>query len=296
LADYTTLKHLDLHCSNIDEDGTIVISGALTAITSSRFLRLWYARIGGKVALVRPLVCTTLEELSFGGGKVGDDGAVALADALATNTPLTVLDLSCTWIGEVGIRALGHALGQNNSLTKLAMQGNDLGTRMTSLANALQVNKGLVNLDLSSCFVDGEGATSLAEAPKTNTVLKILDSRLCIFEFKGAVALAESLKSNSTLATIRLSSCKARHEGAAALADAHHQHDADRARVGLLHDWRCRSSGSRLGAQKECSVVRNILELQFHQRRRRWQAPWKETRRWNGSPCAATKSVTWGLQ
>jgi Leucine Rich repeat len=90
LADYTTLKHLDLHCSNIDGDGTMVISGALTASTSLRVLRLWYTRIGGKEALARALMRATLEELSFGGNKIGDDGSVALADALETNTSLTV--------------------------------------------------------------------------------------------------------------------------------------------------------------------------------------------------------------
>jgi hypothetical protein len=68
---------------------------------------------------------TTLKELTviYMHREIGDDAAVALAGALATNRTLKILTLPQNEIGDVGLVALGQALAQNDSLEVLARTG-----------------------------------------------------------------------------------------------------------------------------------------------------------------------------
>lgn len=67
-----------------------------------------------------------LRELDLAGNEVGDEGAVALGDALAGPgaTPLARLDLSRCALGDPGAAALCGALAANTSLQQLSLHSN----------------------------------------------------------------------------------------------------------------------------------------------------------------------------
>ena len=68
-----------------------------------------------------------LTELNLDDKGVGPQGALALAEALKTNTALVKLNLSCNrGMGNGGAAALGAALQSNTTLRELYLRGNDL--------------------------------------------------------------------------------------------------------------------------------------------------------------------------
>jgi hypothetical protein len=62
----------------------------------------------------------SINKLSLGmKHKIGDVGAIAIAEALKTNESITDLYLGCNEIGDVGVIALAEALKTNMSITDL---------------------------------------------------------------------------------------------------------------------------------------------------------------------------------
>lgn len=57
---------------------------------------------------------------------IGDAGAVALGEALQTNTALSYLNLGFNIIGDVGAAAIGEVLQTNTALTELYLSGNSI--------------------------------------------------------------------------------------------------------------------------------------------------------------------------
>ena len=92
-----------------------------------------------------PSDCTAL---NLNGKKIGDVGAVALAEALKTNTALEMVLLAGNSISDVGAAAL---------------------------ADALQTNTALATLYLGYNLISEVGAAALAKGLKTNSVLSALD-------------------------------------------------------------------------------------------------------------------------
>jgi Ran GTPase-activating protein (RanGAP) involved in mRNA processing and transport len=71
---------------------------------------------------------TTLKELDLRGNtRIGDDGAVALAAALASNTTLEKLVLFHNEISYAGMGALAQALKHNDSLEYLGISRDKFG-------------------------------------------------------------------------------------------------------------------------------------------------------------------------
>jgi len=68
----------------------------------------------------------TLNEVYLWESQIGDDEAIALADALKTNTSITYLYLDGDQIGSVGTIALAEALKTNVSTTKLCLGYNQI--------------------------------------------------------------------------------------------------------------------------------------------------------------------------
>jgi hypothetical protein len=104
-----------------------------------------------------------------------EDGLLALAEVLNTNTELTSLSLRHNSISDNGVRALADALKINTALTVLLLGFNSIGNEgARALAGALEVNSALTLLDLDSNAIGAEGASALAEALKANSALVVL--------------------------------------------------------------------------------------------------------------------------
>ena len=122
---------------------------------------------------------------------------------------LTILCLLKKNIGDDGAKALAQALQTNTTLQELEHGNNQVGDDgAKALAQVLQTNKTLQRLSLSSNQISDDGARALAQALQTNTTLQLLDLNDNQISDDGAKALAQALQTNTTLHGIGLENNK----------------------------------------------------------------------------------------
>ncbi|KJE90737.1 TKL/IRAK protein kinase [Capsaspora owczarzaki ATCC 30864] len=138
--------------------------------------------------------------------ELGDEEALAIAEALKVNTTLTSLILDCNQIGDVGAQAIAEALKVNTTLTWVTIWQNHIGDAgAQAIAEALKVNTTLTWLSLDTNAIGDAGARAIAEAIKVNKALTRLHLSKNQLGDAGAQAFAEALKVNKTLAELDLS-------------------------------------------------------------------------------------------
>ncbi|KAF9208864.1 hypothetical protein BGZ49_007297 [Haplosporangium sp. Z 27] len=176
----------------------------------------------GALALSEALkINATLITLNLGSNLIGYEGALALSEALKTNATLTTLGLKDNSIGNEGALTLSEALKTNATLITLDLRDNSIGYEgALALLEALKTNATLTTLDLSYNTIGDEGALALSEALKTNTTLTTLNLWHNSIGDEGALALSEALKTNATLTTLNLWHNSIGDEGALALSEA----------------------------------------------------------------------------
>ena len=163
----------------------------------------------------------TLTEIYVYEENIEAAGAKALAEALKTNTSVTLIDLGENKIGAAGAKALAQALKTNTSVTKIYLGKNEIGDAGAQvLAEALKINTTLKTIDLTHNKIGTAGAQAMADALKLNTSVTTLDFKQNKIGTAGAQVLAEALKINTTLTTIDLTYNKIGIAGAQAMADA----------------------------------------------------------------------------
>ncbi|KAL1507816.1 hypothetical protein AB1Y20_006318 [Prymnesium parvum] len=161
-----------------------------------------------------------LRRLCIFNAQVGPQGAAALADALSANCELSHLELSYCGLLVDGLLPLAEALRSNTKLEALDLRASELcRTPLThasdekhhvsydgiaSLVEALSVNKGLQNLNLSQNEIGCAGAKLLEQCLTRNDALQVLTLRLNSIDTEGAVALAERLVDNTSLTRLDL--------------------------------------------------------------------------------------------
>jgi Ran GTPase-activating protein (RanGAP) involved in mRNA processing and transport len=179
----------------------------------------------GKQIAMELATNTRLKGLGLTFNDICDDAAMALAGALATNKSLISLSLSLKGnealsLHDAGIEALGGTLKRNNSLRELCFRGIKLTIpAMTSLANALKINKRLTELRLHS-DIDDEGAIVLADALRSNTSLTEVDLYNNRIGDRGVAAIGEALMVNASLIRLYLHKNNIGDEGVKSLAMA----------------------------------------------------------------------------
>ena len=150
---------------------------------------------------ILPLLSTlNITHLNLGGNNIGDEGAIALADELKTNTSIKELELYVNDIGPAGATAIAKALEENKSLTTLNLNRNKIGpTGATSLAKTLETNTSLTHLNLRCNNSGDTGATALAKALEENKSIKKINLIHNQIGSEGAIALAKVLEENTSL-------------------------------------------------------------------------------------------------
>jgi len=113
---------------------------------------------------------------------------------------VTTLDISFKRISNVDLTRIAEALTTNTLITMIDLSGNKI-RNPSSLAKALTINTTLTTLYLSDNEI--EDLSSLAEALESNTTLKELN--LNNNEIEDPSSLAEALTTNTTLTTLYLS-------------------------------------------------------------------------------------------
>ncbi len=162
------------------------------------------------------------DELSLSGEHVGDDGAVALALALADDQRLRMLDLWSNGIGPSGATALAAAIAANSKLDKLYLNENKIGVEgATALAEGIGSPKSaLTTLWLSRNGLGDAGAVALANGLSKYKArrLQVLDLWENGITAKGGKSLAEALRTNGALVTLELRGNSLGDDGAWAFA------------------------------------------------------------------------------
>ena len=175
------LKHLDLSCMNIGDDGARAISTGLASLNSLETLYLSENDIGddGASSLVTGLAnLHSLTQLYLSDNSIGDAGASALAAGLINLHSLEDLRLSDNpTTGDLGLQALVEGLVNCVNLKYLHLSGNIMITAsgLSSLSTILQSERcSLTDISLRDIPFGDEGAAALADALKGNKSMKHL--------------------------------------------------------------------------------------------------------------------------
>lgn len=125
------LAHLSLRYHGIADFGARLLATSLASHASLTHLDLERNKIGvqgceaiASHMILQPTGGAVLRTLLLSYNEVGDEGAIALAEVIRANRPLSRLTLKNNGINEAGLVKIGQALVHNANLQHLALFGN----------------------------------------------------------------------------------------------------------------------------------------------------------------------------
>jgi hypothetical protein len=149
--------------------------------------------------------------------RIAGAAAEALAEVLGRNQGPTTLD-SCY----IDYSVLANGLRGNSRLKSLqpcSSSSREVDNRhVLAIAGALRENKGLIELNLNSCWVSDETWDAACDSLKTHSTLEVMDLRYVLTEMTPASmtskiqSLVDMMKVNMSIHTIYLSGRYAEHE------------------------------------------------------------------------------------
>lgn len=187
LLTHPTLKALYLHYHMFAQEAMTLLARTLQGTVKLELLSLKGSRVGdqGALELAQMLkVNSVLTHLNLRHCQIHDEGLKALSGALMDNRHLLHLDLSQNNVHASGAQELARALRTNQVLQVLKMEGwrdvllGDEGQALQTLGGALGMNKGLKEISLAGTFLTDKGALALAPALSVHPQLTSLDLTL----------------------------------------------------------------------------------------------------------------------
>lgn len=111
-----------------------------------------------------------LKTLMLAQNKIGDSGAIRIADGIQTHGALVTLSLEDCGIGADGAMALGDALMRASSRLKtLVLAENQIGDQgARAIGEGLKTNMALETIGLEGCGIGADGGTALASGLAAN--------------------------------------------------------------------------------------------------------------------------------
>ena len=215
-----TLKSASLSNNNLKDDGVIKLTQSLYEHNKLKCINLLSNNITDKAAEALASVISSnpgLEELYLGYNQL-QSGVIKIATALENISSLKVLSLNNNNISDEAANALAAAIKSNNSLEKLWLNGNHLGSSIVVVVNALKGFSMLKELGLNDNKNRSEElALALASVIEHNKLTEMLlgDNNL---NDHGVIKIAQSLCKSSTLKCINLQSNNITEKAAEALA------------------------------------------------------------------------------
>ncbi|KAI9207027.1 uncharacterized protein BJ171DRAFT_579380 [Polychytrium aggregatum] len=135
---------------------------------------------------------------------LGPKGAQAIADVLESNTSIQYLDLTDNWI-ESGGAHIGRALQLNRFLVELNLTDNRLGPEAgREMAEMLTFNGTLKILNLAGNRLTDNEAIHFSHGLKQNSTLQVLNLSHNQIGDIGAIALGSGISSNDVLKELNL--------------------------------------------------------------------------------------------
>ena len=153
---------------------------------------------------------TSLESLSLWHNKIGDDGVSAIAKMLFTNSTLLDLELGANHIKRNGCKALAHALRDVND------KGSQNPLSFTYESDRRSLRDKSDNVPLSDLYESDTLCVSL----RYNSSLTRLGLDQNKISCEGAIELANMLQKNTTLLTLDIGDNDIKTKGIQALAHA----------------------------------------------------------------------------
>eukprot|EP00928_Gymnodinium_smaydae_P003133 TRINITY_DN11121_c1_g1_i1.p1 TRINITY_DN11121_c1_g1~~TRINITY_DN11121_c1_g1_i1.p1 ORF type:complete len:1626 (-),score=357.23 TRINITY_DN11121_c1_g1_i1:65-4942(-) len=222
LIENRTLEHLDLDKNYLGSRGAQDLAEALVTNRSLKSLSMSSNDLDDMgasdiAAALRDNVLSALHTLRLARNCLGYEAARAISETLLANRTLAVLDMSHNALGKEGALALSEALrDQRSFLRELHLQSTSLETQgVEALGAALETNRQLKLVDLSSNLAGASAAQALGRALQLNDALKIVLLRGMSLGSSGCEAIAAALAENVTLEVLNLSG---NHVGVGVLA------------------------------------------------------------------------------
>ena len=214
------LERLSLSDNNLNDDGIIKIAQSLYKHSKLKNINLQYNNITEEAAEALASIIssnTGLEELYLGNNQL-KLGVTKISTALKNISSLIVLDLDNNNIPEEVADELSAAIRANNSLEKLWLSDNHLGSSTVKIVNALKEILTLKEINLNGNNRSEELAPALTSIiTKSKLIERILLSDNNLND-DGVIKIAHSLCKHSKLKYINLQSNNITEKGAEALA------------------------------------------------------------------------------
>ena len=163
--------------------------------------------------------------INLEGNEIHEEGASHIAEVLNSTSVVNILRLNDNPIGDKGLQTIFDALQRNKTLKHLFVTScNVTNTGVASLADA---NGTLEKLVISKNQIGEEGASHIARILSDTNVLSILllDNNHSIGD-KGLQTIFNALKQNKTLKCLDVTRCGMTDTGMASLADALHANNS----------------------------------------------------------------------
>jgi Ran GTPase-activating protein (RanGAP) involved in mRNA processing and transport len=173
------------------------------------------------------LQSSVLQSLKLADVALNTDSALLLAQAVAKNNSIALLDLAGNNLGPAVGEALGKMLADRSTrstpsaLKTLVLSDNPLiGERngATSIFNGLAGDKGLNQLSMDNCGIDDTAILVLCQSLAINGTMTHLNLQRNAMTEAGATELARSLLRHPALVHLALAHNKIKDEGTCALA------------------------------------------------------------------------------
>ncbi len=210
------------------------------------------------------------KEVDMSGCRLGDVGAVFVAEKLRGNTVVKLLWLVRCSFGAVGLRALGESLAEDNvTLRWLGLRGNEVGDdAVESMAQMLRKNTTLEEVRLKHCGVGARGARALGEALKESTTLKYLDLGGNDIGGDGTDALVDALWWSESLKQLHLMQCQLTDDGASSLLSALRESNSTLTHLDLYGNDGIKDQAIKESIQKLVQENKDVLPASAERRAR----------------------------
>jgi Ran GTPase-activating protein (RanGAP) involved in mRNA processing and transport len=205
----TVIESIELNSNSIED--VAALCEAIRASTSLKRLNLSDNYIEDGQSLAAALKDNgSIEELCLSGNSLGDDGVIAICEALRQRqgANLRTLELANVGISPEAMGAIADLISSCSTLETLNLSMNEWGDGGAfKLGTALEGNKSLVSLDCSAASLEAPGAMALASGIKGNSNLKKLDLSQNPIGQAGVSSIVDALKHDMEIEVLKLAWC-----------------------------------------------------------------------------------------
>ena len=209
LKSNTVIESIELNSNSIED--VAGLCEAIRVTTSLKRLNLSDNYIEDGQSLASALKeNASIEELVLSGNSLGDEGVIAVCEALKQRqgANLKVLELANVSISPEAMGAISDLVSACSTLETLNLSMNEWGDGGAfKLGTALENAKNLVNLDCSAASLEAPGAMALASGLKGHSDLKKLDLSQNPIGQAGVASIVDVLKHDMNVEVLKLAWC-----------------------------------------------------------------------------------------